>query len=121
MKKLFNCILFSAALFHLAACNDDSDLAIKRVASPVVIETEDTSATEVTAVVTELDKSGILDNSIGIVSTPVPDLSLEVFASGISIGTFTTDVEGKIVVVYADNKPNEFAGTYKGVAFRIKK
>jgi hypothetical protein len=120
--KMKNIYLAAVALFLLfAACDDDSDMAIKRVASPVTLEVEESDVAEITVTVFELDKSGILDNTVGIVSTPVPDLPVEVLYSGVSIGTFTTDISGKVVVSYLGSKPNEFAGTYKGIAFRIKK
>ena len=102
------------------ACSEESDLAIKRVVAPVVVETEN-SGTDVTATFFELDKSGILDHTVGIDSIPVPDLAIEVFAAGISQGVFTTSSGGSIVVAYTGAAPNEFAGTYKGISFRIKK
>lgn len=111
----------SVLLFLFISCDDDSDLAIKRVAAPVTIDVVSSNTAEITVTVKELDKSGILDNTVGVVSTAVPGLPLEVFASGISLGTFTTDSDGKVLVAYLGTKPNEFAGTYKGVAFRIKK
>jgi hypothetical protein len=86
-----------------------------------VIGVADSNPNELTATISELDKSGIMDNTVGIKSIPVPDLLIEVFSGSTSLGTFTTDTEGKIVVTYAVTKPNEFAGSYKGVAFRIKK
>ena len=60
-----------------------------------------------TAYFYELDKSGILDHTVGIDSIPVADLSLEVFAAGASVGTFTTDASGSFFVSYKGTKPNE--------------
>jgi hypothetical protein len=121
MKRQFNYIGISVLVLLLISCDDDSDLAIKRVAAPVTIDVVSSNANEITATVQELDKSGILDNTVGIVSTAVPGLTLEVFAAGTSLGTFVTDTEGKVIVTYPSTKPNEFVGTHKGVTFRIKK
>jgi hypothetical protein len=121
MKKLYVLTIFSLTLLLSAGCEDVSDMAINRVVSPVVIDVSNTSSTEITATISELDKGGILDQNIGIVYKPVPDLSIEVFAGGSSLGMFTTDIDGKIIVGYNAIKPSEFAGTYKGIAFRIKK
>jgi hypothetical protein len=121
MKKLSTYILMIPAFVLCMACEEESDLAINRVAAPVVIEVEDSNPSEITATVTELDKTGILDNSVGVVATPVSGLPVDVLVSGVSIGSFTTDTSGKIIVTYVGDKPNEFAGSYKGIAFRIKK
>lgn len=105
----------------LLACSEESDMALTRVASPVVVDLADINATSMSVVFYELDKTGILDQTVGIDSIAVPDLSVEVFSSGVSLGMFTTGIDGAFVVDYASTKPNEFAGTHKGVAFRIKK
>lgn len=103
------------------SCEEVSDMAIVRVAAPVVIDVVDTSPTAVTATFYELDKSGILDHTVGIDSIPVAGLSVEVFAASTSLGHFTTDDTGVLIVSYVGTKPNEYAGTHKGIAFRIKK
>jgi hypothetical protein len=108
-------------LVALAGCEEESDLAIKRVVSPVVIEVESISSVQLKATVFELDKSGILDYTVGIDSIAVPELALEVYSGTISLGLYTTDGDGSILVDYVDAKPTEYAGTYKGIAFRIKK
>lgn len=122
MQSIKKYIVVAFLFVGVLACQKESDLLIKRVASPVVIETAVVD-TELTATITELDKSGILNKDVGIISTPVSGLLVEAFSKGVSKGTFTTDTEGKIVVPYAGEKQNEFefTGTYKGVAFRIKK
>ena len=121
MKTSYRLLAFVLLIISLASCEEESDLAIKRVVSPVVIEVETITSVQLKATVYELDKSGLLDYTVGIDSIAVPNLSLEVFAGGVSIGSFTTDGEGSILVDYVDTKPNEYAGTYKGTAFRIKK
>ena len=39
----------------------------------------------------------------------------------VTIFTFTTDASGSFIVSYTATKPNEYAGSHKGIAFRIKK
>lgn len=116
-------ILASITLITLLAfgCSEESDMAIERVAAPVVVDVIDTAPDEVTAIFYELDKSGILDHTVGIDSIPVSGLSVEVFAASASMGVFTTDADGAVILSYTGTKPNEYAGTHKGIAFRIKK
>jgi hypothetical protein len=121
MKIINNAFRIVIAFLLFAACSEESDLAIKRLASPVVIDVVDSNPGEITATISELDKSGIMDNTVGIKYLPVADLEIEVFSGTLSIGSFTTNTEGEVVIVYAGTKPNEYAGVYKGVAFRIKK
>ena len=121
MKIIYRASLMLVALLWITGCEDVSDLAVSRVVAPVVMSLEDSGASEVTATFNELDKSGILDKDVGIVSMPVAGLSVEVFAGSTNLGMFITDIDGQIVVSYTTTKPNEFAGSYKGVAFRIKK
>ena len=121
MKTIYKLCVCAFLFVALAGCEEESDLAIKRVVAPVVIEVESISSAQLKATVFELDKSGILDYTVGIDSIAVPDLAVEVFAGTLSLGLFTTDGEGSILVDYIDTKPTEYAGTYKGIAFRIKK
>jgi len=121
MKSAFGIAMITLATLLATSCEDVSDLAIDKVAAPVVAEVEDLGTNSVAVTFFELDKSGILDKDKGIISTPVPNLGIDVFASGVMIGTFTTDGNGIIEVDYTADKPNEFAGTYKGIAFRIIK
>lgn len=121
MNKNFKLLMALLVATLLIGCSEESDLAIQRVVSPVVIEIEDVSATEVRATFFELDKTGILDHTVGIDSIAVPNLAVEVFAASASIGSFTTDGVGSILIEYLGTKPNEYAGSYKGISFRIKK
>ncbi|HEY8512823.1 MAG TPA: hypothetical protein VIL31_12775 [Cyclobacteriaceae bacterium] len=121
LRSAFATVLAIVMLLIATSCEDVSDLAIEKVAAPVVVEVEEVAPNSLAATFFELDKSGILDHNIGIVQIPVPGLSVDVFAGGTKIGTFITDNSGKIEVEYLDTKPNEFAGTYKGTAFRIFK
>ena len=117
-KYIITLITFMAGV---VGCEEQTDMAIQRVASPVVIEVLNTAPAEITAIFYELDKSGVLDYKVGIDSIPVSGLSVEVIASNTSIGTFTTNADGAVVVSYTGPKPNEYAGTHNGIAFRIKK
>ena len=121
MKTNYKLLMALLVATLMIGCSEESDLAIKRVVSPVVIEVENVSDTEVRATFFELDKTGILDHTVGIDSIAVPNLAVEVFATNTSIGSFTTDGVGSILIEYVGTKPNEYAGTYKGIAFRIKK
>ena len=112
----------------LSACEDVADNAIPHIASPVLLETAtldtDETTTEVMATFFELDKTGIMDNTIGIDSIPVANLSVQVFAGGATLGTFTTDNAGSFVITYDPSTVTgrlEWAGTYNNVAFRIIK
>ncbi len=118
-----NCLmvmLIVMIIITLTSCEDESDMAVNKVASPVLLELQD-SPGELTAFFFELDKSGILDHTVGIDSIPLVSLEVEVFATTGSMGVFTTDGNGSFLVPYTEAKPNEFAGEYKGIAFRFLK
>lgn len=114
-------LLVAMILVSLSGCEDESDMAVNKVAAPVLMELENTAPDEIRAVFYELDKSGILDHTVGIDSIPVANLSIQVFAASTALGEFMTDAAGGFSVPYTGAKPNEFAGVYKGIAFRIKK
>ena len=119
MKKIYQFAFVAvAALFIFSSCEDESDLALDRVASPVLLVTDPISDSEVMATFYELDKSGILDHTVGIDSIPIPNLSIEVFAAGASVGTFSTDNSGAIVVQSTEGL--SYAGEHKGVKFRFQ-
>ena len=105
----------------LVSCEDESDMAVNKVASPVLVDVKTTGTNEVTAYFYELDKSGILDHTVGIDSIPISNLAIEVFAGTTSVGIFNTDATGSFMVSYTGTKPSEYAGIHKGIAFRIKK
>jgi uncharacterized lipoprotein YehR (DUF1307 family) len=114
-------LLAAMIVVSITSCEDESDMAVNKVASPVLLNVKNTGANEVTAYFYELDKSGILDHTVGIDSIPVSNLAIEVFASSLAVGTFTTDASGSFVISYNGTKPNEYTGSHKGIAFRIKK
>jgi hypothetical protein len=111
-------LLCAMILVTITSCEDESDMAINKVASPVLLDIKSGTG-EVTAYFFELDKSGILDHTIGIDSIPLANLQVEVFASSASIGVFTTDANGSFLISYSDKRPTEYAGEYKGIAFRF--
>jgi hypothetical protein len=121
MKALTHILTVALSILILSACEEESDLAFTRVSSPVVVDVADSNPSEITATISELDKSGILDNTVGIKYLPVAGLEVTVFAGGAELGKFTTNNDGKIVVAYPGGKPNEYAGVHNGIAFRIKK
>ena len=102
----------------LSSCEDVSDMAFDRVASPVLLVTAPVGDDQMKGTFYELDKSGILDQNVGIDSIPVSDLSIEVFSEGASLGTFTTDASGSITV--ASPGSLSWVGEYKGIAFRFE-
>lgn len=122
IRTAYILILLSAMIMvTMTSCEDVSDLAVNKVASPVLLNVKNTAADQVTAYVYELDKSGILDHTVGIDSIPVANLDIEVFAANSSMGVFTTDAAGSFIVTYTGTKPTEYAGIHKGTAFRIRK
>lgn len=121
VKFVLTIVVVAVASCLVTSCEDVSDLAIDKVAAPVVAEVEDVAPNAVSVTFFELDKSGILDKDIGVVQIPVSGLNIDVFAGATKLGTFTTDMEGTIEVEYEAEKPNEFAGTHKGIDFRIFK
>ncbi|WKN42900.1 hypothetical protein [Tunicatimonas pelagia] len=119
MKKIYQLALIAvAALLILSGCEEESDMAFDRVASPVLLVTDPVGTDEIQATFYELDKTGILDQDIGIDSIPIPNLSIEVFSSNTSIGTFTTNTNGSIIVQDAGSLA--WSGEYNGVRFRFQ-
>lgn len=119
--KVILILLAAMIVVSITGCEDESDMAVNKVASPILLDVKNTGTNEVTAHFYELDKSGILNYTVGIDSIPVANLAIEVFASSAPVGTFTTDGSGSFVISYTGTKPNEYAGSHKGIAFRIKK
>lgn len=120
MEKIYQITLsVLAAFLVLSSCQDESDLVLDRAASPVLLVTDPISEnSEIKATFYELDKTGILDHTVGIDSIPIPNLSIEVLSSSSPIGTFTTDADGSFVV--QDLGSLVWVGEYKGVKFRFQ-
>lgn len=143
MKKLYS--IFLTAFFGLilfSSCEDEPDMAFDRVASPVLLEVETlgkyTPLDQVTLTVniSDLDKSGILDHTVGIDTIPatLPSVqvlkdvngSQETFYSPLNL----TDGAGVIVANWSDILPAdvnpedgltikfEYFETYEDIAFR---
>ncbi len=112
------------------SCEDVSDLAVDRVAAPVLgVELNSAIANGVwkrEVAFYELDKSGILDHTVGIDSIPVANLALQVLTDDNTlVDNLTTDANGlvmleKPIADFEGDAPSlQWVGNYKGVAFRI--
>ncbi|MEM6316864.1 MAG: hypothetical protein AAF960_04300 [Bacteroidota bacterium] len=112
----------------LPSCTSD-DLAFDVIESPVLALFEEDIDTDgmlnMTATFYELDKSGILDQNVGIDSTLITGLVLEVFINEtVKVGEVTTDSAGKAVFSKSLGDLNgasrlEWVGNYEGTPFRI--
>lgn len=120
----------------VSSCVNVDDLFTPNVAAPVLVliegtEFEAASGVTVTGTFLELDKSGILDQQIGIDSIPVADLEIKVFINQTEeVGSLVTDASGKALFERAwsslgVDSPSagsqvrlEFAGSHKNIAFR---
>ncbi|GGZ14585.1 hypothetical protein GCM10007049_03090 [Echinicola pacifica] len=118
------------------SCEDAIELATPNVASPVLVVVAGStfpmdSPVEVSAKFLELDKTGILDHTVGIDSIPVSDLQIMVYINQTDeVSSIMTDGEGiaDLTVSWADlglSSPGsgdqvklEFTGTYQNIAFR---
>jgi len=131
MKSIYMNIM---ALLIVAAlsfgCEDVTDVAIDRVVAPVLgvdLGTEtDNGMLKRQVVFYELDKTGILDHTIGIDSIPVSNLAIEVYINDrTSVGSLTTDANGLVVFEkplsdFGGAAPAlQWVGSYKGINFRI--
>ncbi|MCC5938551.1 MAG: hypothetical protein JJU34_14825 [Lunatimonas sp.] len=124
------------ALICCVSCVETDELVTPNVASPVLVVLQG-SAFAASAPVSvngrfyELDKSGILDHTVGIDSIPVAGLQVRVFINHTQeIGSATTDSNGRLVFeqpwsslgLSAPRVGNtvrlEFAGVHKDIAFR---
>lgn len=129
MKKYLKyTFILTLSVLVLAACEDVADNMIPHIASPVLLETteisDDDPTAQVSATFYELDKSGIMDHTIGIDSIPISNLNVKVFSGDALIGDFTTDAEGTFIVTYDPavlTSALEWVGTYNEITFRIKK
>ena len=122
MKNILKITLaLSLTIMLMSSCKEETDIVLERVEAPVFMEYTAVSETEATATFYDLDKSGILDQNVGIVYNPINSLTVEVLMDGASLGTFTTGSDGSFTVAITDGVPEEFAGNYDGIAFRIFK
>ncbi len=110
------------------SCQED-DLAFEVIESPVLalfetLESDETTLS-VEATFYELDKSGILDYNIGIDSTLISGLPIEVFINETQlIGSFVTDGNGAVIFEAPKSEligafRLEWTGTHDDTPFRI--
>ncbi len=128
--KLHSLLFILPLLLVLTSCVDE-ELAFTVEASPVLGLIEPTTAADgmiaYTGTFYELDKSGILDNNIGIDSIPVSGLELSVTSQTRDVlQMLMTDGDGRATITVAADEligatRLEWAGTHKGSAFRILK
>jgi len=112
-------------------CLED-ELAFDVVESPVLavfeeVDNGDINRIAIKATFYELNKSGILDQAVGIDSTEISSLPIEIFTDEAQLlGSFTTDAAGEVLFeedlsVLGSASRLEYVGTYKEVDFRIFK
>ena len=127
---LYTCLFIINTLF-LTSCIED-ELAFDVIESPVLAVFEEMEPAsgemfKVKATFYELDKSGILDNSVGIDSMPISNLSVQVFVLESSlVEELTTDASGAVIIErniddLLGSSRLEWVGNYKEVPFRIYK
>ncbi len=134
--KLTYCALALICLMA-TSCVVTDDLATPNVASPVLVlldgtEFEANSEVVVLGRFYELDKSGILDQNVGIDSIPVSSLNIRVFINSTrEVGSLTTDGSGRALFQQSwaglgVEDPSsgrqirlEFAGEHNNTAFRM--
>ena len=113
----------------LTSCTSD-DLAFDVIESPVLATFEESIDSQegiitMTATFYELDKSGILDKNIGIDSTLISGLSIEVFINeNTMVGSLTTDSNGQATFEkplrdLGNASRLEWVGNYLDTPFRI--
>jgi len=113
----------------LTSCTSD-DLAFDIIESPVLATFEENIDAQegmlnMTATFYELDKSGILDQNIGIDSTLIVGLTLDIFINeNTLVGQLTTDSNGQVIFEKSIEDLEganriEWVGTYNSTPFRI--
>ena len=128
MKYVFALLILS--LLTTSCLEDENTFLVE--ASPVKADiarlSEPADATTVYAgTFLELDKTGILDQNVGIISTPIANLELSVTDQEQNIlATVVTDNEGVAIFSVPASQLTgvtrlEWAGSYAGKPFRILK
>jgi hypothetical protein len=155
MKKIniiHTLLLFSVCItFLLSGCKKEEDPFVDRVAAPVLVVIENAKAgylsggglytqpvveskldapVLLSAGIYELDKSGLLDHTVGIDSIPVANLAITLTTrTGLKIEDAVTNASGKVTLTktwadlgLANPKKGDivslnWAGEYKGIAF----
>lgn len=129
MKNMHKILISFLLLAIISGCEETSDMAVDRVASPVlaVLEEPDTvgNIISIKASFYELDKSGILDQNVSIDSIPVTNLPISVYINESHLlGDYTTDANGTIFFERESNALEgisrlEWVGTHKQIPFRV--
>ena len=124
--RLFTLLLISG--LGLVSCTSD-ELAFDIVESPVLAVFDTPGATpdslSVLATFYDLDKSGILDLTIGIDSLPIADLEIKVYVDESTlVQTLTTDSQGQILFetplsALGVSSRLEWVGIFDETPFRI--
>ncbi len=130
IKAVFSLSLAMALSLLLTSCIED-ELAFDIIESPVLAVFEDMEAEpeslKVKATFYDLDKSGILDHTVGIDSIPVANMSVSVYVfEDELIGEFTTDPNGEILFEKTLDELQgasrlEWVGSFEDTQFRIYK
>lgn len=125
-RKIFLLALIGC---FLASCAKD-DLAFDIIESPVLAQFETLNDAEpgmlkMKATFFDLDKSGILDHTIGIDSLPVAGLEIKVYVyESDLVSELMTDSDGSVIFEEEISNLNgasrlEWVGTYEETPFRI--
>lgn len=132
LKNLYAC--FFAFSFFLMSCEKEEELVVDRVVSPVLVTVAGSSflpsePVKVTAGIYELDKSGILNSSIGVDTIPVSGLAVKVMLNNNTLTELTTDANGQVSLEKSWSELGlaapaagkflvlEWSGSHKGQAF----
>lgn len=133
MYKISTLTIFILGLFLFTGCEEEPDTKFDIVESPVLAVFEGQSFTadepiSISAIFYELDKSGILDSSVGIDSSAISGLNIELFINeDDKIADFVTDGDGEILAETSWTALGgvspvirlEWVGNYNNQAFRI--
>ena len=124
-----NIFLFLLTGILLAACSKD-DLAFDIIESPVLVLFESQGDAQpgmlkIKATFYDLDKSGILDHTVGIDSIPVANLPVKIFVfENELVGEVTTDAQGSVIfekdlTALQGAGRLEWTGSYDDIPFRV--
>lgn len=129
--KLYIGFLGIMMIMLLASSCSSDELAFDVIESPVLVLFDGPTTTDemlsITATFYELDKSGILDQNVGIDSTLITNLSIKVFTDDdVMLEELTTDANGQVEFTKAlsdigSTSRLEWVGNYNDVAFRVFK
>lgn len=151
IKKIYLYILAICTVCSMAACEKEEDPFVDRVAAPVLVVIQNAKAgylaggglysepvvdakldapVVLSAKLYELDKSGLLNHTVGIDSIPIANLSISLLSrSGTKIADLVSDSEGMVTLTktwselgLAEPKKGstislDWAGEYKGIGF----